>query len=100
MDVTSIKTLGLGSVVKQEAVIRPAAEAETADGENELRVVAVKIYEVRRATIGGVGVGGTADDAGRIDAVAEGGWGPARVGKVVFVGGENGAAGAGDVGEI
>lgn len=100
MHIATVKSLGLGAVVEEEAVICTAAEIEAAHGEDEFRVGPIKVDEVGRAAIGGVGVGGVADDGGGVDAVAGRGGGPLGVGKIVLVSGEDGAAGAGYRGEV
>lgn len=101
VDVAAVEGLGTGRVVEQEAVVGVVAKVEATDGKDDFAGGAVNVEEVGRAAAAGVGVGGAFDDGGGIHPIPAGAsGGPAGAGEVVFVGRKDGAAGAGNGGEL
>lgn len=95
MDEPPVEHLHSQPIVEEDFVIGLAGEVETADGESDLLVVVIGVYEVGRRAAFGEGVGDTLDDVGGVETVAAR-RGEARVGQVLLVDGEDEAADAGD----
>lgn len=96
VDVTPVEHLPPEAVVEEHLVVALAGEVESADGEDDLLVLAVDVDEIGRApSVGDLVVRHALDDVGRIHPVAAGG-GILGVGEVLLVDGEDGAADARD----
>ena len=96
VNIPAIKHLLPKAVIQKELVVALFGEVEAADGEHDLAVLVVGVYEIRRHAALGFRVADTLDDAIGVDAVAAGGLIVGRTAEIGLVDGKDEAAEAGD----